>query len=71
MSPVRGYRGDVAKQLDKAETKVRLTHGEKEWFERAAETSRRSLNQWLIAAAAEKAERDGVPREEKRGKGGR
>jgi uncharacterized protein (DUF1778 family) len=51
----------VPRKGEKAETKIRMTPEEKEWFERAAAASRRSLNQWLIAAGAEKAMRDGVP----------
>jgi uncharacterized protein (DUF1778 family) len=50
--------------------KVRPSAEEKALFERAAEKGRRSLNQWVIVACLEKAERDGVTVEEKRGKGG-
>jgi uncharacterized protein (DUF1778 family) len=53
-----------------SEVKVRPTSQEKELFELAAEKSRRSLSQWMIVAALEKAERDGV-RLEGRGKASR
>lgn len=62
MSPAWPYAGTVSRKEEpaKAEIKVRMTPEEKEWFERAAAESRRSLNQWLIAAGVEKAIRDGV-----------
>lgn len=58
MGTWRGYLGDVGKF---PEIKVRPeTIEEKEWFEAAAAASKRSLNQWMLVAAAEKAERDGI-----------
>lgn len=53
------------------EIRVRPSPEEKALFELAAERNKRSLNQWVIVACIEKAERDGVTFEEKRGKGGR
>jgi uncharacterized protein (DUF1778 family) len=58
----------VPRKAEKAETKLRMSPEEKERFERAAEASKRSLNQWLIVAGVEKADRDGVPLSEKRGR---
>jgi len=48
------------KATDIPDIKVRPTKQEKLLFLKASEMARQSLNQWMIAAALEKAERDGV-----------
>lgn len=54
------------------EIKVRPSESEKALFERAAEADKRSLNQWVIVACLEKAERAGLGLDEpKKGSKGR
>lgn len=54
------------KPTDSLDIKVRPEPHEKAAFLKAAEKARQSLNQWMIQAAVERAEREGIPVDRKR-----